>query len=358
MSKKAILALENGSVYEGEFLAFEGERVGWVTFYTGVVGYQEVMSNPVNAGRIVVMTYPLIGNYGVAEKFMEGKKCWAEGMIIKERTLMPSNWQAEGDFEHFLKRNKVLAIERIDTRSLMVELRDNGEQFGIISTRDFHRRSLKRKIEDAKVKELDVIKKISIKKTTKAAGRGLKVVVLDIGVTNSLLTQLEKSGCEITLIPYATGYGEIMKLSPEGLIISDGPEMDKSLFVVIDTVKRLLGKFPLFALGTGCQVLALAMGAKIERMSLGHHGLNYPVLPPDSLKGRITVQNHSCVINETSLKGKDVKVTWRNINDMTVEGIESERFRAIGIQFFPASPGFDEVNPILKEFIKNISREY
>lgn len=353
---KAVLALENGSIYEGKSVGVEGERAGWVTFFTGVVGYQEVMTSPANAGRIVVMTYPLIGNYGVAKKFMESGRCWIEGMLIKEKTRITSNWQAEGDFDDFLKEKKVLAIEGVDTRTVMVELRESGEQFGIVSTRDFNSKSLKRKIERTKDKGLDVIKKISAKSVARSAGRGLVVAVIDIGVTNSLTNQLDTLGCKVVLLPYNTGYDEILKLSPKGLIISDGPEMDKGLFVVADTVKRLLGKIPIFGVATGCQVLALALGAGIERMRVGHHGVNYPVLRPNSLKGEITVQNHSYVIDEASLKGNDVEVTWRNINDKTIEGIQSKRLRAFGTQFYPASPGLGEVNPVLEEFISLIKR--
>jgi len=351
---RAILALENGSVYEGISIGVEGERSGWVSFYTGVVGYQEVTTNPANAGKIIVMGYPLIGNYGAAKKFSETKKCWIEGMLIKEKSRIISNWQAEESFSAFLKRKKVLAMEGIDTRTLMVELRDDGEQFGIFSTLDFNASALKRKIKKAKNEEPDFIKKISVKKITDLSYRGLKTAILDLGVTNSFLIQLKSLSCRIKLLPYNIGCPDLLKLSPKCLIISDGPEKDKNLPIVVNTVKQLLGKIPIFGLGTGCQVLAMAMGAKIERMHLGHHGLNYPVLKPDSLKGEITVQNHSYRIDEGSLKGKGVEITWRNINDRSVEGIRNRKLKVFGCQFYPASPGPGEVNPVLAEFIDKI----
>ena len=351
---RAILALENGSVYEGRSIGVEGERPGWVTFYTGVVGYQEVMTYPANAGKIIVMTYPLIGNYGAAKKFSESKKCWINCMVIKEKSRITSNWQAEESFSAFLKRKKVLAMEGIDTRTLIVELRNNGEQFGIFSTLDFNPSTLKRKIKKAKNEEPDFIKKISVKKITDLSYQGMRTVILDIGVTNSILIQLKSLGCRIKLLPYNIKYYDLLKLSPKCLIISDGPEKDKNLPIVVNTVKQLLGKIPMFGLGTGCQVLAIAMGAKIERMTLGHHGLNYPVLKPDSLKGEITVQNHSCRIDEGSLKGKNIEITWRNINDQSVEGIRNRKLKVFGCQFYPASPGPGEVNPVLAEFIDKI----
>ena len=351
---KAILALENGSVYKGRSIGVEGERSGWVTFYTGVVGYQEMMTNPANAGKIIVMTYPLIGNYGAAKKFSETKKCWINGMVIKEKSRIVSNWQAEENFSAFLKRKKVLAMEGVDTRTLMVELRDNGEQFGIFSTIDFNASTLKRKIKKAKNEEPDFIKEISVKKINDVSYQGLRTVILDIGVTNSFLLQLKSLGCQVKLLPYNVECSNLLRHSPKCLIISDGPEKDKNLSIVVDTVKQLLGKIPMFGLGTGCQVLAMAMGAKTERMPLGHHGLNYPVLKPDSLKGEITVQNHNYKIDEDSLKGKNVEITWRNINDRSVEGIRNRKLNVFGCQFYPASPGPGEVNPVLKEFIEKI----
>ncbi len=352
--RKAVLALENGSIYKGNACGAEGENAGWVSFYTGVVGYQEVMTSPSNAGRIVVMTYPLIGNYGVAKKFKESGRCWAAGLIIKEKSRITSNWQAEGNFVDFLKDEGFLVIEAVDTRALMVELRQSGEQWGIISTKDFSARSLKRKIKQAKGIRLDLIKKISSKRTVKFSNQGKAVAIIDIGVTDSLINQLTSAGCRLSLIPYRTCAEDILALSPEGLIISDGPEMDKAVYAVADVVKQLLGKLPIFGLGTGCQVLALAFGAQIKRMHLGHHGLNYPVIKPGCLKGEITRQNHSCVIDEASFKDKDIQVTWRNLNDKTPEGIQNKKLNAFGCQFYPASPGLGEVNPALEEFMARI----
>jgi carbamoyl-phosphate synthase small subunit len=352
---KAILALENGSIYEGISCGVEGERAGWVSFYTGVVGYQEVITTPSNAGKIVVMTYPLIGNYGTAKKFWESGKCWTEGLIIKERSRITSNWQAESDFIDFLKDEKVMAVEGIDTRTLMVELRDSGEQFGIISTRDFNVKSLHRKIKQARDKQQDFISRISVKKIEKASSnKGKPVVIIDIGITGSLISQFKRLKCQLNLIPYRTDADDILALSPKGIVISDGPETDKGSEIVVDMVKRLLGRVPIFGLGTGCQVLALAMGLEIKRMHLGHHGVNYPVVKPGSLKGEVTVQNHSYVIDENSVDGKDIEITWRNINDKTIEGIQNKKLNAFGCQFYPASPGMGEVNPVLNEFINSI----
>ena len=352
--KKAVLVLGNGSIFKGRSIGADGEKPGWVTFYTGVVGYQEVLTTPANAARIVVMTYPLIGNYGTAKRFTESIKPRITGIVIKENSRISSNWQAEEGLSAFLKKKRILAVEGIDTRALMVELREAGEQFGIISTRDFNPISLKRKIEAARTKTSDIVKKISVKKVNRISRGGLPIGVIDIGVTNSLLNQLETLGCQIVLIPYNTAYNDILNLSLRGLIISDGPEMDKGIYSVVDTVKRLLGKIPILGIAAGCQILAMAMGGRVEKMHLGHHGLNYPVSKPGSLRGEITSQNHSYAINESSLKDKTVKVTWRNINDQTIEGIESKRMKASGYQFYLPAPAVNQTNPILGEFITSI----
>ena len=178
--------------------------------------------------------------------------------------------------------------------------------------------------------------------------------MIDIGATRSLIAQLEMLGAKVNLIPYDASIDDILALSPKGIIISDGPEIDKGLTIVANRVKGLLGKQPIFGLGTGCQVLALAMGARLKRMHLGHRGVNYPVVRPGCLKGEITVQNHGYVIDQASLKGKDIKITWQNLNDKTIEGIESKKRKASGCQFLPVSPGTGEVNPILREFVKSI----
>ncbi|GAI73567.1 unnamed protein product, partial [marine sediment metagenome] len=286
-------------------------KTGWVSCYTGIVGYQEVLTVPANAAKIIVMTYPLIGNCGIAKRFMESIRPWISGIVIKENSRIISNWQAEEGLSRFLKRERILAVEGIDTRALMLEIRETGEQFGIISTRDFNPVSLKRKIKTAGANASDVVKKISVKKINRISRGDLTIGIIDIGVTNSLLNQLETLGCQVVLIPYNAAYNDILNLSLQGLIVSDGPEMDKGIYRVVDTVKRLLGKIPILGIAAGCQVLAMAMGGRVERMHLGHHGLNYPVSRPRSRKGKITSQNHSYVINEDSLKDKSVKVSWR-----------------------------------------------
>jgi len=356
IKRKVILALEKGGrIYEGVSCGVSGEKTGWVSFYTGVVGYQEVITTPANTGKIILMTYPLIGNYGVAKKFRESKHSLISGLIIKENTRITSNWQAEKDFFDFLKDEKILAMQGVDTRAIMLELRQDAEQWGIISTKDFNPQSLRRKIKLAKKAKTNFINKISTKRVVKISGRGKTIGIIDIGVTNSLINQLHSLNCKNILIPYKTSTKNILALAARGIIISDGPEIDKGSNIVVNSVKELLGKIPILGIGAGCQILAVALGAKIKKMHIGHHGVNYPVLKPNSLKGKITVQNHSYVIDEVSLDGKGTQVTWRNINDKSIEGIRNSILKAFGYQFYPASPGMGEVNSVLKEFITSLT---
>jgi carbamoyl-phosphate synthase small subunit len=351
---KAIIVMEDGSAFNGVSIGVGGERIGEVVLNTAVVGYQEMMTDPANAGKILVLTYPLIGNYGVANKFNESKKCWVTGLVIKEASRIFSNWQAEGSFSDFLKNEGVLTISDVDTRTLAVGIRDNGEMLGIISTSDFDKESLLKKIASYKnTAKRDHIKEISVKRLSdiKTSSSGPTIAVLDLGMVNSFIAQLKTLGCNIKLMPYDTDAGAILDASPDGLIISGGPENDTALPAVAGTVKALLGKIPMMGIGTGHQVIGLALGARLKRMKVGHHGVNYPVKGPDSFKGEITVQNHSFVIDEASLKNRNVSVTLRNIHDRTVEERESRALKFLSTQYCPASPGFDEVNGAFKRFL-------
>lgn len=352
---KAMLVLEDGSSFEGISTGISGERVGEVVLNTAVVGYQEMITDPAYAGKILVLTYPLIGNYGVAKKFKESSKCWISGLVIKEPSRIYSNWQAEGSFTDFLKEEGVVAISDIDTRTVAVTIRDKGEMLGIISTKNSAKEDLLKKLKNYKdTQKRDFIKDISVDKITdiKSSRSGSDIAILDIGVTNSIIAQLKTSGCSIKLLPYRTSAGDIIKMRPDGLVISNGPENDAAMPAMAQTVKEILGKIPMLGISTGHEIIALAIGAKINKMKIGHHGVNYPIKPLNSFKGDITVQNHSYVVDADSLKSKKgVTVTAVNVNDSSVEAMESKALKFISVQYCPASPGFDEVNQIFGRFL-------
>ena len=354
---KAILLLNDGAAFEGESFGSPGETIGELILNTAVVGYQEMLTNPANAGKIIVFTYPLIGNYGVAPKFNESNRVWVSGLVFKEKSRIYSNWQAKGGLEEFTKEHGLTGISGIDTRTLAVHIRDKGPFWGIVSTQQASRQELLNKIEAFRKKTpVSLLPKISVAKCANlkaAAKKGAKLAVLDLGMTNSIIKQLQTMGFSLILLPYNTSAQDILRLKADGLIISDGPEEDPGLDEVVSQVKPLIGKLPILGIAAGYQVLARALGCRIVKMKLGHRGVNYPVYSPPHYKGEITVQNHSWVVDADSLmKLKKIKVTAHNLNDRTIEEIESKSLKLIGTQYSPASPGFNEVNNIFKRFAK------
>lgn len=358
---KAILMLEDGKAFPGESLGSSAEAAAEVAMNTAVVGFQEMLTDPANAAKILVFTYPLIGNYGVAGKFNESKKAWVSGLVIKEKSNIFSNWQARSSFSAFLEEQKIPCICAVDTRTLAVHLRQKGALAGIISTKEFDPKALLQKIKSFRARPpVSLLPEISVKKPQSLGGKKgkFKIAVLDLGVTNSTLRQLEILGASFVLLPYDTRAEDILRLKVKGLVISSGPEADCALEKVIENIRPLVGRLPLLGIATGHQVLAACLGAKLVKLKLGHRGANYPVQSPASYKGEITVQNHSYAVDADSLsKLKTVKVTAYNLNDRSVEEIESRRLKIIGAQYCLCSPGFDEVNGVFKRFFKMLKKE-
>ncbi len=356
---QGILMLEDGKSFIGTTEYQGEERFGEVIANTAVVGYQEMMTDPANAGKILVLTYPLIGNYGCAEKFNESENVWVAGLIIKENSRVYSNWQAKESFNSFNKNHGLLSLHGVDTRTLAVHLRQKGSMLGVISTKNFDKRILLEKIKTyRKEKGEKIIAKVSTK-IRKSAGKksGRRIAVLDLGLCKSMIRQLESLSLSLTVLPYNTKGEEIIALKPGGLIISSGPEDVSELSEVSENIKPLIGRIPILGISAGNLVLAGALGAKITKLKTGHRGVNYPVQNPLIFKGEITAQNHSFVIDPASLlKNKKVKVTGYNLNDRTIEEIESKKLKIIGTQYLPVSPGFNEINPVFKRFLTMIKR--
>ena len=353
-----ILVLEDGTTFEGISIGVPGEIIGEVMLNTAVVGYQEIMTDPANAGKIVVLTYPLVGNYGVAEKFSESQRCWIGGLVIKEKSRTASNWQATDTLDNFLSQQNVIALSDIDTRTLAVTIRDKGEMMGIIGTGDVTKEEALDKLKSAKGGlRRSWIKEISVKSPIKTgeSTSGKNIVVLDLGILRSFIRQLERLNASITLVPYNTPAEKLLKMKPDGVIISGGPENDDAVPGVAAQVKKMLGQVPILGISTGLQIIALALGCTSKKMKVGHHGVNYPVKSDSSLKGEITVQNHSYVVDDATVKTlRDVEISLRNINDNTIEEMVSQSLKFIGIQYYPACPGFDEVNEVFKRFFAMI----
>lgn len=356
---KAILMLEDGKKFDGEAAGVTGERIGEVFFNTAVVGYQEMLTDPANAGKLLVLTYPLIGNYGCAPKFNESKEVWAAGLVMKENSRMYSSWQAKQSLDDFAKGHNLFMLKGVDTRSLAAHLRNKGEMLGIVSSKDFQAQSLQAKIKASRQnKNHSYLDCISVKKPTLLSkAKGKRIAVLDLGVTRSLLRQLEALGVALTLFPFNSTAKEILSIRPHGLVISGGPEEDSSLGQVAQNVANLLGRVPLLGISTGHQIIAVALGAKMIKMKLGHHGVNYPIYNQGSFKGEVTVQNHSWVVDTDSLSRiKQIKITGYNLNDRSVEEMESRKLKVLGAQYVAACPGFEEVSPVLTRFYKMLRK--
>lgn len=359
---KAIIMLEDGKAFFGESHHNGREAIGEVIFNTAVVGYQEMLTDPANYGKLLVLTYPLIGNYGVALAFNESEAVWVSGLILKEESRIFSNWQARKSLADFLREHSVPYITGVDTRSLVVHLRQKGTLRGIISTVSFDKKELLGRIAEFRNKPAQsALPKVSVarkKLSVKSKKNGRKVALLDLGVTNGLLRQLEHLGCSVTRYPFTANAQDIMRARPEAVVVSSGPEEDPGLEGVAARIRPLLGKVPLLGVSTGLQVIAMALGAKIIKMKTGHRGVNYPVLNPKSYKGEITVQNHGCAVDASSLgKIKGVKVTALNLNDRTVEEFESPRLKLMAVQYMPVSPGLGEAHAALKRFVKTFAKE-
>jgi carbamoyl-phosphate synthase small subunit len=352
---KAILALEDGTIFEGKSFGAEGEIAAEVVFNTSMSGYQEILTDPSYKGQFVCMTYPLIGNYGVNLEDVESKKPQVEGFIIKELATLESNWRAKLDLGTYLKKNSILGIEGIDTRSLTLHIREKGSLKAVLSTKDFNKKSLVKKANNfIGLNGQDLVKKVSVNKKEEYNKQGkYKVAVIDCGVKYNILRELAKRDCKLTLFPAKTTAKEILKIKPDGVFLSNGPGDPAGVPYVVETIKELLGKVPMFGICLGQQMLGLALGGKTYKLKFGHHGANHPVKNLKNNKIAITVQNHNFCVVVDSLNKKEIEITHMNLNDQTLEGIKHKKLPVFAVQFHPeASPGPNDAKYIFDDFVK------
>lgn len=347
---KAKLIMENGAVFYGTAFGHIENTVGEVVFNTGMTGYQEVLTDPSYHGQIVCMTYPLIGNYGISLESMESEAVRVKGFIVREGAKKPSHWQCEMNLDGFLKQHKIMAIEGIDTRALTKAIRRNGALNGIITAEDLSAAEIKKYFDG--FNNLDAVKQVTTDKSYQLPGTGKRVAVLDFGVKQSILRSLHERNCHLTIYPAFATAEEILSSSPDGILLSNGPGDPKDIPTVLETVKSLLGKKPMFGICLGHQLLALSLGADTEKLKFGHRGCNHPV--KDLLTGRvcITSQNHSYVVKQDSMP-RELLVTHVSLNDGSIEGLRHKDLQAFSVQFHPeASPGPKENAYLFDRFIK------
>ena len=352
--QKAILFLEDGLFFKGKSLGSLGETSGEVCFNTGMTGYQEILTDPSYAKQMIVMCSPHIGNYGTNESDVESSNIYASGFIIKNESLSPSNWRSSSSLEEFLKSNKVVGIQDIDTRALTIHIRNNGSMKGIISTNDFDIVSLAKKIKDIPSMEgLDLAKEVSRKEKTTLCSVDnpkYKIAAIDYGMKSNIYDILLEKNAEVTIFPASVTAEEVLKYNPDGIFLSNGPGDPSAVSYGIEAVKKLLGTKPIFGICLGHQILALALEAKTFKMKFGHRGINQPVKNLKNNKIEITSQNHGFAVSNDSL-ASNIIVTHTHLNDNTIAGIECEDMNAYSVQYHPeASPGPHDSRYVFKKF--------
>ena len=353
-SNSAILLLADGRIFEGQSFGYQGETTGEVCFNTGMTGYQEILTDPSYCKQIVTMTSPHIGNYGINEEDIESENIQVAGFAIKEETITPSNWRSTQSLGEYLKKNKIVGIKEIDTRSLTRHIRDKGAMNGIISSKDLDIQSLEKKLKKfPDMNGLDLAKDVTTQKKYKWPGKGkYRVAVIDFGIKKNILRLLSDAGCELTVFPASIKAEDILSFEPDGVFLSNGPGDPFAVTYGIETVKKLLGKVPLFGICLGHQILALALGASTFKLKFGHRGINHPVRNNEKNTVEITSQNHGFAVDLDSLP-PNVISTHINLNDNTSGGIRCTDIPAFSVQYHPeSSPGPHDSRYLFNQFIE------
>lgn len=350
------LVLEDGREFPGIGFAADTERVGELVFNTSMVGYQEILSDPSYADQIIVMTYPLIGNYGITDEDYETKFPSIGGMIVKENNDSPSNFRYTKTLAEVLEENNIPAISGVDTRMLTRILRDARGMRAIITDINTPVEEAVAKIK-ATERPRDLVSRVSCKKRwfARTANYKYDIVAIDCGMKYNMVRSLNGHNCNVTVVPWNTPAEQILDFNPDGVLISNGPGSPEDVPEVVETIRKLRGKVPMFGICLGHQLIALAYGAKIEVINPGHRGGNHPVRELQSGKVLITSQNHGYAVAPDSLEGTDLKVTHINLLDNTVEGCECLADKVISVQFHPESaPGPQDTIYLFDRFIKMI----
>ncbi len=375
---KALLALADGTVFEGISFGAPGEASGEIVFNTSMTGYQEILTDPSYCGQLVAMTYPEIGNVGVNAEDVESRKPFVQGLIVKEYWERPSNWRAQQSLGAYLREHGIPGIQSIDTRALVRHIRTHGAQQGVISTIDLDGASVIAKARAVpSLIGRDLVREVTCtapydweegpwalgegyakparppgkSKGTRRAAKGPLVVAYDFGIKRNILRNLVGAGCRVHVVPAATGAHEALALKPDGIFLSNGPgDPDVGPYATI--VRELIGKKPIFGICLGHQILGLALGGQTYKLKFGHHGGNQPVMDVTTQKVEITSQNHGFAVDVDSLKDH-AQLTHVNLNDRTVEGLAHARLPVFSVQYHPeSSPGPHDANYLFKRFVK------
>ena len=365
----AILALEDGTVFEGRSFGAPTERSGEVVFNTAITGYQEIFTDPSYTGQIVILTNPQIGNYGTASSDNEAAKPYIEGLAVREFSSVTSNWRSDEEARDFLSKSGIPVISDLDTRTLVRHLRSRGVMRGVLSAIESDPHKLVEKARSIpSMAGLDLASRVSTPDTyswthsvdpcspseilSADAERKFNVVAYDFGIKQNILRRLVHSGCHVTVVPALTSAEDVLALKPDGVFLSNGPGDPEPLHTQIDNVRRLIGKTPIFGICLGHQVLGLALGGKTYKMKFGHRGANHPVINKLTQRVEITSHNHGFAVDPDSLSTNDVDLTHINLNDNTLEGFRHRREPVFCVQYHPeAAPGPHDSHYLFDDFV-------
>ncbi len=367
MTAGALLALADGRVFRGEAFGALGEGRGEVVFNTSMTGYQEILTDPSYRGQIVCMTYPLIGNYGINTEDVESGRPWVNGFIVKEACPSPSNWRGRQRLDDYMREHGIVGIQGIDTRALTRHLRDRGAQEGIISTEEQDAERLV-----ARARALpglvgrDLVSDVTVERPhgwdegqwdlvrgyLPPAPARYRVVAFDSGIKRNILRCLAALGCEVEVVPARTPAAVVLEREPDGVFLSNGPGDPEGVGYLIESVRGLIGKAPIFGICLGNQILGLAFGGTTYKLKFGHHGANHPV--KELLTGRveITAQNHGFAVDPRSVERFGLEETHVNLNDGTSEGMRHRELPVFSVQYHPeASPGPHDAHYLFHRFV-------
>ena len=353
------IVLEDGDEYLGYGFGANVESICEIVFNTSMVGYQEIVSDPSYTYQMVVMTYPLIGNYGITDDDYETGKPSIGGLVVREYNDHPSNFRYTKTLSEYLEENNIPGIYGVDTRKITRSIRDKGSRKVIITDISTTKEEAMEKMKNYQIPK-DAVSKVSCKKKwyARTANAKYNVVAVDCGIKLNIVRSLNKRKCNVTVVPYNTTAEEVISLKPDGVFLSNGPGDPEDVKEVIKLVKELKGKYPIFGICLGHQMISLAYGAKTYKLKFGHRGGNHPVLNLKTDKIEITSQNHSYAVDEESLKSTKLEPTHKNILDNTIEGVECKKDRIFSVQYHPESaPGPQDSGYLFDKFINIMKGE-
>ncbi len=352
-AKQKKLILEDGTVFVGEGFGADTDAVCELVFNTSMVGYQEIVSDPSYTDQAVVMSYPLIGNYGITDEDFESRLVAPKALIVRDYNDQPSNFRYTKTLSELLHDNDIPGVTGIDTRKLVRHIRDHGSQRVLITSDNISAEEGQKKIADTPVPH-DAVMRVSSKKRwyARTANPKYNVVAIDCGIKLNIVRMLNKYGCNVVVVPYDTGSDNILQMHPDGVFVSNGPGDPADVGVVTQTIKNLIGRLPIFGICLGHQLIARAYGADTYKLKFGHRGGNHPVKNMFTDKIEITSQNHSYAVDEKTIKNDKIKVSHMNLLDNTVEGIVCAEDKVMSVQYHPESaPGPKDSAYLFDQFV-------